>query len=158
MIKNSLAIVNPKLAKEWHPTKNGKLTPNDVVPGSAKKVWWKCLQDDDHEWQAILRSRNRGTGCPICSNRKVIKSNSLAILNPELAKEWHSTRNKDLSPNDVTPFSSKKVWWKGKCGHEWPAVIRKRVVRGQGCPECRGKRISASLRKKNSDPGQLSLF
>tara|TARA_B110000285_G_scaffold180449_1_gene203483 strand:+ start:85 stop:225 length:141 start_codon:yes stop_codon:yes gene_type:complete len=37
----SLAEVNPELAEEWHPTKNGELTPFDVTKGSNKKVWWK---------------------------------------------------------------------------------------------------------------------
>ena len=32
----------PDLVKEWHPTKNGDLTPNDFTHGSGKKVWWLC--------------------------------------------------------------------------------------------------------------------
>lgn len=35
---NCLAVVNPKLAAEWHPTKNGSLTPDMVTKGSNKKV------------------------------------------------------------------------------------------------------------------------
>ena len=31
----------PHLVKEWHPTKNGDLTPKDVTYGSNKKVWWR---------------------------------------------------------------------------------------------------------------------
>ncbi|SFM40524.1 hypothetical protein SAMN04488573_1471, partial [Bacillus sp. 5mfcol3.1] len=31
---NSLAIRNPKLAKQWHETKNGTLTPFQVTVGS----------------------------------------------------------------------------------------------------------------------------
>ncbi|MBF0217854.1 MAG: zinc-ribbon domain-containing protein [Candidatus Omnitrophica bacterium] len=46
--KNNLLLVNPSLAKEWHPTKNGKLTPKDVTPGSDRKVWWQCKKG--HEW------------------------------------------------------------------------------------------------------------
>jgi hypothetical protein len=30
----------PHLVKEWHPTKNGDLTPDDFTHGSNKKVWW----------------------------------------------------------------------------------------------------------------------
>jgi very-short-patch-repair endonuclease len=40
--EKSLAFLNPKVAGEWHPTKNGKLRPEDVTPGSGKKVWWQC--------------------------------------------------------------------------------------------------------------------
>ena len=67
----NLQAINPKLAKEWHPTKNRKLTPRDVMPGSGKKVWWQCSKG--HEWQAIIRNRSKakGIGCPEC--QKIIK-------------------------------------------------------------------------------------
>ena len=65
---NDLETVNPKLAKEWHPTKNGKLTPKDVKCGSRNKVWWQC--NKGHEWEAKISSRNSGTGCPYCYKEK----------------------------------------------------------------------------------------
>lgn len=37
---NDLASQNPKIAAEWHPTKNEDFKPTMVSPGSAKKVWW----------------------------------------------------------------------------------------------------------------------
>lgn len=36
-MENSIAIRNPELAKQWHETKNGKLTPFHVTVGSNKK-------------------------------------------------------------------------------------------------------------------------
>lgn len=54
---------NPSLAKEWHPTKNGFLTPLDVTYGSDKKVWWRCRRG--HEWQARIGRRNRGERLPV---------------------------------------------------------------------------------------------
>ena len=51
-----LVTVNPDLAKEWHPTKNGDLTPENVFSKSGKKVWWKCpvcKTDHDREDNAI---------------------------------------------------------------------------------------------------------
>src|SRR3989339_40728 len=62
---NSLAQVCPDIAKDWHPYKNAPLTPNDVVAGGSKKVWWICKHG--HEWQAMIISRVKGTGCPKCS-------------------------------------------------------------------------------------------
>ena len=53
----SLAEKHPELTKQWHPTKNGELTPNDVTFGSNKKVWWKCDKAEDHEWKASLKNR-----------------------------------------------------------------------------------------------------
>ena len=64
VLKRSGSLVdrNPEFAKEWHPTKNGELMPYQVTPKSGKKVWWKCSRR--HEWEAIVRSRTRGSGCP----------------------------------------------------------------------------------------------
>ncbi|MDA7656677.1 zinc-ribbon domain-containing protein, partial [Akkermansiaceae bacterium] len=64
--KPSLAEVHPDLAKDWHPTKNGDLTPYDVTFGSGKKAWWKCPKGDDHIWESPIDHRARGRGCPIC--------------------------------------------------------------------------------------------
>lgn len=107
-IDNCLETTNPELAKQWHPTKNGGLTPFDVGQGSSKKAWWKCPKGDDHEWMATVSSRNSGVGCPICSNKKVVKSNSLRTTNPELTSEWHPEKNNELTPDHVTSGSHKK--------------------------------------------------
>lgn len=139
---NCLGILNSELAKEWHPAKNGGLTSYDVTPNSQKKVWWKCPEGDDHEWNAIIADRNNGIGCAVCSNYKVVKSNCLATLNPKLAKEWHPTKNGKLTPEDVHPGSAKKVWWKCLNGddHEWKTVIYSRTG-GKGCPICVGRKV-----------------
>src|SRR5262249_10502375 len=90
----SLAAKYPELVKEWHPTRNSSFTPADVSPGSGKKVWWKCPVADDHEWEAPPVSRTHmGSGCPCCVNLKAVKSNCLAATHPELAKQWHPTKN-----------------------------------------------------------------
>ncbi|MDB3883712.1 zinc-ribbon domain-containing protein, partial [Candidatus Marinimicrobia bacterium] len=49
---------------------------------------------------------------------KLSKEYNLAVLYPNIAKEWHSTKNGGLTPFDVTPGSGKKVWWICKKGHE----------------------------------------
>lgn len=72
LTQNRLAYHNllskyPALAKEWHPTKNGSLTPRDVTPGSGKKVWWICGKG--HEWEATVNNRSRGRGCPYCAGK-----------------------------------------------------------------------------------------
>jgi predicted secreted protein len=142
----SLGEVNRELAKEWHPSKNGKLTPFDVTLGSNKKVWWKCDKGDDHEWKISTYSRNSGSGCSVCSGRTVVKSNCLATLNPELAKEWHPTKNGELSPFDVTIGSHKKVWWKCDKGddHEWESKINNRTINNNGCSVCSNRTVVKS--------------
>ena len=56
-----------KLSKEWHQTKNGELTPKDIIAGSARKTWWICFYG--HEWQTAIKYRLKGTGCPHCYNK-----------------------------------------------------------------------------------------
>jgi very-short-patch-repair endonuclease len=132
--KNSLSIVSPELSKEWHPTKNGKLTPENTTYSSGKKVWWVCSKG--HEYEACVNHRyHDNNGCPYCSNQKVCIDNCLATLNPELAKQWHPTLNGDLTPYDVTPGSEKKVYWLCDKGHISYARIYSRN-QGHGCPEC----------------------
>ena len=132
--ENDLQTVNPTLAKEWNYEKNNELTPMDVMPNSNKKVWWKC--GEGHEWQATIVDRNSGKGCPYCSCRYAVKGkNDLQTVNPALAKEWNYEKNNELTPMDVLPNSSKKVWWKCGNGHEWQAIIANRN-KGSGCPIC----------------------
>jgi len=135
-VDNCLQALNPDLAKQWHPVKNGNLTPNDVTAGSKKKVWWQC--EKGHEWESAVSGRNKGVGCPYCSGNRVCADNCLQTVNPILSKQWHPNKNGDLTPNDITAGSGKKVWWKCGNGHEWEATIYNRV-KGNGCPFCSGR-------------------
>lgn len=132
--KNDLLSVNPELAKEWNVEKNSELKPCDVLPGSHKKVWWKCLKG--HEWEALIRDRNAGKLCPYCSNIKLLQGyNDLATVHPEIAKEWNYEKNGELEPNEVKYSANLKVWWKCSEGHEWQAYVFNRS-KGVGCPIC----------------------
>ncbi len=145
-VTNSLAKVAPGLARQWHPTKNDPLTARDVVAGSERKVWWKCSEGPDHEWEAPVRGRTRrGAGCGFCAGKRVSVTNSLAKVAPGLARQWHPTKNGALRPRDVVAGSASKVWWKCPKGpeHEWSAALAARV-RGSGCPFCSGSRVSAA--------------
>lgn len=140
--EKSLAEVYPDVAKEWHPTKNGSLKPEDVYANSNRYAWWKC--EKGHEWEAVINSRAKN-GCPFCSNRRIIVGeNDLATTHPEIAAEWHPTKNGDLKPTDIVYGTPKKVWWLGKCGHEWESSPNHRV-RGRGCPVCAGKKIVSGV-------------
>jgi DNA-directed RNA polymerase subunit RPC12/RpoP len=128
-----LNTANPVLALDWHPTKNGTLTPRDVTPRSNKKVWWRCKKG--HDWEARITSRSRGNGCPYCSGQIASRDNNLLVRNPGVAAEWHPTYNQDLVPEKVTPMSKKKVWWICAKGHTWLARVASRNE-GSGCPYC----------------------
>ncbi len=137
--ENSLLVVNPMVAAQWHPYKNESLTPLMVTANSNKTVWWQC--ENNHEWQAVISSRNRGNGCPYCGGWLPIRGeNDLATVNPKLASQWHPTKNGELSPDMVSPKSNKKVWWRCELGHEWTAEIVNRS-NGSGCPYCSNRKI-----------------
>jgi len=130
---NDLATTDPKLSAEWHPTRNA-LLPADLTAGMTTKVWWRCASG--HEWEARANHRTRGAGCPTCANRKVHPGfNDLASARPDLAAEWHLTRN-TVAPDEVTVHTSRKVWWLCSAeGHEWEATVGSRSA-GNGCPSC----------------------
>jgi hypothetical protein len=134
---NCLATTHPEIAKQWHPTLNGKNTIYNIIAGSGKKVWWKCDKGEDHEWLTAVSHRATGTACPFCCNQKINIENSLQTLNPNLAKEWHPSENGNLTPLNFGQGSSQKVWW--RCNdnneHEWNAKISDRS-NGNGCPSC----------------------
>lgn len=68
--KNRFSALYPEIASEWHPVKNGNLTPHDIAYGSGKKVWWLCHQCG-HEWECSLNNRTGSMrGCPNCNQSK----------------------------------------------------------------------------------------
>lgn len=134
-----LRSVYPDIAAQWHPVKNGRLRPEDCLPGSHRSVWWQCAQG--HEWKALVKARIEGNGCPICTNRVVIPGeNDLEHMAPTLAKQWHPTKNGDLKPSQVPGGSARRVWWICDRGHEWQSPIHSRM-KGHGCPVCTGKLV-----------------
>lgn len=66
---NDLATAAPLVAKQWHETLNGALTPEMVTAGSHKKAWWQCSYG--HVWKAAIYSRAgvQQCGCPVCAGR-----------------------------------------------------------------------------------------
>lgn len=68
------------------------------------------------------------------------KENSLEQRAPQLAAEWHTERNGQLTPAMISFGSGKKVWWKCGKGHEWKASVSNRYQGGK-CPYCSGKKV-----------------
>ena len=66
-----LATTDPDLAEQWHPEKNGRVSPETVRPASFKVYWWRC--DMGHEFQAAPVHRTRvNQPCPGCQTRWTI--------------------------------------------------------------------------------------
>jgi hypothetical protein len=133
ILTDNFAQNYPKLAKDFS-VKNLPLIADKINSGSKKIVWW--LGDCKHEWQASIRDRVNGTGCPYCAGRKVQKGfNDLSTTMPHLIEEWHPTLNK-VSPNEVSYGSRLNIWW--QCSikkHVWSSPLYARKA-GNGCPHC----------------------
>ena len=141
---------HPHLIKEWHPDKNKGIDPTQLSFGSNQIVWWLCVnttcpQGCKHEWSARLADRTyQNQNCPFCSNSRICEHESFAIAYPTIATEWHQTKNPDLNPKLISKTSQKKVWWKCGQNHEWEATIANRTYNRSGCPYCKGKACIAN--------------
>lgn len=82
--KESLLEKFPQIAEEWHPTKNGSITPCMFKSRSDHKAWWICL-DCNHEYESTIGHRTYGTGCPKCAIEKVTQAKRKAVnmINPK---------------------------------------------------------------------------
>ena len=146
-VTNCVGTQFPDIAREWHATKNDMLTPESVACGYRTKVWWTCAEGPEHDYKATPNSRTRnGTGCPTCAGKLVSSTNSLAARGRDVAARWHPTKNRETSPADVLWATSKSYWWKCPEGpdHEWKAPVSRLTSAGQGCPFCRGMRVSVT--------------
>lgn len=135
----SLEAKFPMIAREWHPSLNEERRAGDFSYGSSYSAWWQCRKHPTHVWQQPITNRTqKNSRCPFCFGRKVSLEKSLQALFPELASEWHATKNKSLTPQAVTPGSARRIWWtcKKNPDHHWEAQIKNRTLLNRGCPRC----------------------
>ena len=79
------------------------------------------------------------------AKRKLIAGyNDLATRRPDIAKEWHPTKNGELQADKIAAGSNTVVWWQCSCGYEWKTPVYSRTSgRETGCPVCSGKVVVA---------------
>ena len=146
----------PEVYAQLHPTLNGDLGfAGHITSGSQKMLWWLCPGSHnrpagctcEHAWQAEVQRRCcKRSGCPFCYGQRVCPCNSIAQVQRGSLIFWHFGKNKDVSPQEVSPGSRKKVWWRHVCPttgeeHEWQALVQKltRAYWENGaapCPVC----------------------
>ena len=149
--ENSLAKTNPELVKEWFLFENKRnldiITPHDVIYNSKYEATWVCRKG--HLWKESVNKRveNKST-CPVCEKFKT----SLAVMNPELAKEWNFSKNKLITnntPSDIQVTSNESVWWIcSKCNHEYKFRVRDRHMGKATCKNCYPDPIKSLKKKK----------
>lgn len=138
-MNNSLINYNPELAKEWHPTKNGELTPDKISYGSDKKVWWigKC----GHEWKTKVNLRNNGSQCPYCSNHKLLVGfNDLNTTSTELSKLLYK---KEYGYTCMKSSTKKLLWKCDKCKSLYVRSVNSQS-KSKRCPYCSGTKVNST--------------
>ena len=125
------ATRHPRLAKQWHPTKNQGRLPSEFTEFSHFEAYWIC--PEGHEYPMPIYRRSRGYGCSICRTKRI----SLENLAPNLTLEWDQERNRATKPSMVALHSNDRYHWKCiVCGHRWTTSPNNRS-RGTGCPACK---------------------
>ena len=126
--KKSLAKLHPDLAKEYSKTNLKKAS--EMFPKSNQEVWWDCKQCGN-QYQMSVTMRVRGGGCKKCR--------SLAILYPEIAKEYSD--NNLLPADEISAKSNYKVKWNcPDCKKPFWQIVANRTRRGSGCQKCAKKK------------------
>ena len=137
LVDNSFKVLHPEIANEWDYDKNEK-KPEEYKSQSNCYAFWKCKQN--HEWQAYISNRTKGHGCPYCLGHKINKENCILVTHPNVAKEYHPTKN-EISIEELSAGSNKICAW--ICSkdntHEWKTTVNSRALKGSGCPHCNGK-------------------
>lgn len=128
------------LLTQWNTARNAPLTPQAVTYGSHKRVWWRC--ERGHGYEAMACARVWGSGCPYCAGRRVqVGENDFAARFPQLAAQWDPDKNGDLTPDQVTESSNRRVWWLCDCGHSYRTTVAHRARSNSGCPYCTGRKV-----------------
>ncbi len=129
-----------ELQTQWLSKRNTHLGNSVIKPHSHRKVWWSCNQCPEglpHIWEAYVRKRTQGTGCPFCSGTAVCQHNTLARKAPQIALFWDAKKNHPLSPDQVTVSSNMRAHWKcSTCLHEWQASVTTKARNKTRCPKC----------------------
>lgn len=136
--ETDLASQHPALAKEFDQERNQPLMPKDIHVGTPLKVWWTCA--NGHHWQAEVRKRVAGYGCPACAGQVAIKGkNDLQTDFPEIASQLIPGQ---IDPSTVSAHSHKKLMWQCQAStkHVFEASVDART-RGRGCPYCASRKV-----------------
>jgi hypothetical protein len=80
-------------------------------------------------------------GCQYCranATRKAARDADVPRLSPEIAAQWHPTRNGGWTATQASPESRRMAWWLDpNCGHQWQQTPRERdKYTRRRCPEC----------------------
>lgn len=141
MCKKSFAMSDR--AKNWHPTKNGKLLPHQINLQSGIKRHFKCdkCPHDLHLEPSVIFTQDRW--CQFCPGNKICKKKSCEFCKKHSfaashrAVHWHPTRNGKLKPHQISIKFGRKVWFKCPvCPHPFEITPNQILNQSTWCPYC----------------------
>lgn len=123
---NDIETTHPEIAKEAY-----GWDPKTVTRGNGDRKKWSCQLG--HVWNAVVSSRTLGSGCPYCTNQKVLAGfNDLQTVHPLVAQQADG-----WDPTVVIAGSNKIYRWKCPLGHTWRTRVAARTSgKKTGCPSC----------------------
>jgi hypothetical protein len=132
--KNNAAEKAPHLLDIY--SSNNPLPLSDFSFGSSKSALWECKKKDHPDYEATIKNKVNGNGCPYCTKKLLVPEDSLAAKFPEIATEWDIEKN-GRDPEKISYGSSaKKYWWRcHRFGHSFEATVNNRT-NGTPCPNC----------------------
>jgi hypothetical protein len=100
-----------------------------------------------HEWLALPMNVLAGKGCPHCANRAKLTPE---FINDRLREREITMIGKYYNTHTLTLFNCIHK-------HEWLATPTN-VLRGSGCPECAGNKLSTEEFVKTKLPSSISMI
>ena len=152
MAEKKYVIDNAELMAEWNWEKNNKLNfdPKTLTLGSNKKVWWQC--SSGHSFYKSIGKMHKNHSCPICSGHKTVTGvNDFATCYPEIAKEWHPTKNGDVLPTDISKKNGRKgaqLFLRSFCAVRYiPGIKRVGIIETPSYTEAKQSSLVGELKR-----------
>ncbi len=155
--ENNITVQCPELMKWWDWELNTGIEPKTLLKNSNLQVYWKCPKCA-YSWQAKVMTRVLSKGlCPCCEVHIVKRTgfNDIVTVLPELAEQFHPTKNGDLKAEQLFVTDLRRVWWHcKKCNTDWQTGVSARITGGYGnyrmkeCPYCAGTATRVPVAQK----------
>ncbi len=102
-VENSFETRYPLMARDWHPTLNGHLTPSMFSPTAQYKFYWICRNcGKPYQMSMVNRVKVNPDTCPFCCHKSHNNSPLLSEAYPFLKSFWCEALN-------TIPFSQISV-------------------------------------------------
>lgn len=149
----SFKDAHPIKANYWDHNKN-QCGPDDIGQWDPRKFWFIC--DNDHPFDQKLRAiSGLERWCRFCENQEATYENSIACTHPEIARQWHPTKNKKTA-SEVSIGSNTKYWWLCPEGPDHETETKPNVRIRNGCSVCSGHTVVFSTSLAGTFPELLN--